>query len=147
LKSSKVELVSLAATTVNKERSNDVKVDIREAEGGVKIVDCAGKLILDKGTATLRQTVLELYYQGQTKILLNLEAVAHIDGAGLGELVSCLVTARHIGSELKLMKLSNRLIKLMEKTQLLPLFGGNYSDEKEALASFLAQPETACPNC
>jgi anti-anti-sigma factor len=122
-----------------------MKINIREAQGGVKIVDCVGKLIVDKGTATLRQTVLELYYQGQSKILLNLGDVAHVDGTGLGELVSCLVIARHIGAELKLMKLSNRLVELMEKTQLLPLFGGNYSDEREALASFLAQPQTACP--
>jgi anti-anti-sigma factor len=123
-----------------------MKINIREAEGGVKIIDCAGKLIVDKGTATLRQTVLELYYQGQSKILLDLGDVAHVDGGGLGELVSCFLIARHIGAELKLMKLSNRLIELMEKTRLLPLFGGNYSNEKEALASFLAQPETACPN-
>ena len=123
-----------------------MKIHLREAEGGVKIVDCVGKLILEEGTTALRQTVLELYYQGQRKILLNLGAVAHIDGAGLGELVSCLVIARHIGAELKLMRLSSRLIQLMERTQLLPLFGGNYPDEKEALASFLEQPETACPN-
>jgi anti-anti-sigma factor len=121
-----------------------MKINIREAEGGVKIIDCAGKLIVNKGTTTLRQTVLELYYQGQIKILLNLGDVAHIDGTGLGELVSCLVIARHIGAELRLMKLSNRLVELMEKTQLLTLFGRNYSNEKEALASFLAQRETAC---
>jgi len=119
-----------------------VKIRIRDVEGGIKIVDCIGKLTLDKGSVRLGQAVLNLLDKGWTKIILNLGEVSHLDGAALGELVSCWKRARVLGAEIKLLNLSGRLNRVMDMTKLSSLFGGRYCDEPKAIASFRNPPET-----
>jgi anti-anti-sigma factor len=96
---------------------------------------------LGKGTAALHHVVFNLFSRGPTKIILNLGEVTHLDGAGLGELVSCWKRAQPIGVEIKLLKLSHRLAEVMEMTKLLSLFDGSYSDEGEVITSFQERPE------
>lgn len=118
-----------------------MRIQVRNIEDGVKVVDCAGKLILGRGTFALRSSVLDCFYAGQTKISLNLGEVTRVDCAGLGELVRLFSLARQIGAELRLTNLSPRVKDLMELTKLLMPFRGSYPDEKKATANFLKEPE------
>ncbi len=104
-----------------------------------------GKLTLDKGTAALRHSFLNLFHKGTTKILLNLDEVSHLDGAALGELVNCWKRARAVGAGIKFLNLSSRLNQVMEITKLLSLFGGSYSQDREAIASFRASLDSRTP--
>jgi len=113
-----------------------MKIHVRNVQGGIKVVDCVGKLTLGEGTLALREVVLKLFDEGQTKIVLNFDKVSHLDGAALGELVGCWKRARAVGIEIRLLKLSHRLARMMEMTKVLSLFGSSYFQESDAIASF-----------
>lgn len=113
-----------------------MKANVRDAEGGVKIVELSGKITLGEGTATLRNTVRELLDKGHKKIVLNLGDVSYIDSSGIGELVSCYTTALNKGAQLRLMNLTSKVKELLTITKLLTVFGETYTDERKAIASF-----------
>jgi anti-sigma B factor antagonist len=113
-----------------------MKIHVRDVQDGIKILDCTGKLTLGNGTLAFHQAVLDLFQEGQTKVILNFDQVSHLDGAALGELVGCWKRARAVGVEIKLLNPSGRLRQIMEMTQVSSLFGGSYSQEWEAIASF-----------
>ena len=58
-----------------------------------------------------------------------------IDSAGIGELVSGLKTAHHVGAQLKILNTNERVNSTLFITQLLPLFDV-YREEGDALAAF-----------
>ncbi|MBI1745714.1 MAG: STAS domain-containing protein [Acidobacteria bacterium] len=111
-----------------------MKISTRNV-GDVKILDVSGKITLGEDTAELRNEVKTLLKNGQKKIVLNLADVNYIDSSGLGELVSCHVTADSQGAKLKLLNLTKKLRELMAITKLLTVFE-TYEDEASALASF-----------
>lgn len=103
--------------------------------GDVKVLDVSGKITLGEDTAVLRNDVKNLLSSGHKKILLNLADVNYIDSSGLGELVSCRVTADNQGAKLKLLNLTKKLRELMAITKLLTVFEA-YDDEPSAIDSF-----------
>ena len=111
-----------------------MKIATRDV-GDVKVLDIAGKITLGEDTAGLRNEVRNLISSGHKKILLNLNDVNYIDSSGLGELVSCRVTADNQGAKLKLLNLTKKLRELMAITKLLTVFE-TYEDEATAIASF-----------
>jgi anti-sigma B factor antagonist len=102
----------------------------------VVILDLKGRLIIDEGADLLRDKFNSLLFQGQSKVLLNLAAVPHIDSGALGTLVSCSVAARHAKSSVKLFGLTGRVVELLTITKLIAEFD-SYDTEEQALASFL----------
>jgi anti-sigma B factor antagonist len=118
-----------------------MKILIRDVGAGVNILDCLGKLTLDNGERRCVRPSSS-FRNGRTKSILNLGEVSHVDGAALGELVSCWKRACAIGAQIRLLNLSGRLSQVMEITKLLSLFGGSYSEEREAISSFREPPET-----
>jgi len=108
-------------------------VATREADG-VVIADMAGKIALAEGTGLLRDTVHGFLAQGQNRIVLNLTEVDFIDSAGLGELVRTHASVRSHGGQLKLVKPSETVHKLLKITKLDRVFDIE-QDEASALAS------------
>jgi len=103
--------------------------------GGVVIVDIVGELRLGEGTGILRDVVRELAGKGYVLLLLNLQAVRHIDSAGVGELMSCFTSIRNQGGHLKLMNLNKNVHNLLQITKLYTIFEVE-EDEPSALKSF-----------
>ncbi len=56
--------------------------------GDIAILDLAGRIVLNDGSATMREAIAKLREAGSSKILLNLADVSFIDSSGLGELAS-----------------------------------------------------------
>jgi anti-sigma B factor antagonist len=113
---------------------------VRNLEGGITVVDCAGKLILDR-EVPLCHTVLHLFYAGHRRVILNFSEVTRVDCAGLGELVSLFKLAGQIGAKLRLTNLSERVKHLLDLTQLLSVFG-NTPNEQSGVASLMKAPNT-----
>src|SRR5262245_59580425 len=113
---------------------------VRNLEGGITVLDCAGKLTLDGGVTILRHTLMDLLYAGHTRVILNFSEVTHVDCAGLGELVSLFKLAGQIGAELRLINLSLSVRQVLHLTQLLSVFGDT-PDEQSAVASLLKAPQ------
>ena len=83
------------------------------------VLDLKGKLTIGEGDERLRQKIDNLIRQGHMNIMLNLEDVPYVDGAGLGELVRTYTTVRKQGGQLKLLNLTKRLTDLLATTKLL----------------------------
>ena len=111
-------------------------VSTREADG-VAIADLVGKIALADGTMLLRDTVRDLLAVGHKRILLNLQHVDFIDSAGLGELVRTHASIRSHGGQLKLVKLGDTVMKLLQITKLDRVFDIE-QDESAALVSIRA---------
>ena len=90
--------------------------------GRVAIVDISGRIVLGEESASVRDLICDLLSKGQKQILLNLDAVDHIDSMGLGSLVGASVSVRNQGGELKLVNLPNKVADLMQLTKLYTVF-------------------------
>jgi anti-sigma B factor antagonist len=111
-----------------------LKVSTRDAKG-VKIVDLNGKITIGKGDLILREAVDQALKDGQTNILLNMEQVAYMDSAGIGELVACYKRVLERKGKMKLVNPAGRAKDLLALTKLDQYFD-TFQTEQEALASF-----------
>ena len=112
-----------------------MKTTVREAAGGVQIVDLKGKITIGSGDLQMREAIHAALNVGATKILVNMKDVATIDSSGVGELVGCYTTATHKGAKLKLVHLPPKISDVLTVTQLITVFDV-YDNEPDALASF-----------
>ena len=103
--------------------------------GDVTILQLIGRLELEDGDAMLRDAVNALVAAGHVKIVLDLKEVTRLDSAGIGMLVSKLLTARRGGGNLRLLNPTARTSHLMEITKLTTIFE-IFESEDAAVASF-----------
>jgi anti-anti-sigma regulatory factor len=55
--------------------------------GEITIVDIKGRITIGEGSVMLREIMVGLLEKGKKQVLLNMTDVAHLDSAGIGELV------------------------------------------------------------
>ena len=103
----------------------------------VIIIDVEGKILLGEGDVEIKKAVDDLLKKGAKNVLLNLIKVPYIDSAGLGEIIRCFTALRRNGGSLKLLSPNERIIDLLNITNLLNVFD-SYEDEGAALMSFSA---------
>ena len=105
--------------------------------GDIIIIDVEGKIFLGEGDVEIKKAVDDLLKKGTKNILLNLAKVPYIDSAGLGEIIRCFTALRRNGGSLKLLSPNERVIDLLNITNLLNVFD-SYDDETVALKRFSA---------
>lgn len=103
--------------------------------GDVTILDLHGRLVLDEGDASCAEHIDLLVRQGRIRIILNLQDVSYIDSAGVGALVAKYVTLRKRAGDLKLLRLSERVRRVMAIAHLLAVFE-TFESEDLAVRSF-----------
>ena len=108
---------------------------VERRSGDVTILDLAGRLVLDQGDATFRDSVADLVARGETHLLVNLQDVSYIDSAGVGMLVAKMLSVRRAGGDMKLLNLTARSTRVMTITKLLTVFEA-FDNEQEAVRSF-----------
>jgi anti-sigma B factor antagonist len=101
----------------------------------VTVLDLDGRLTTDKGADLLRDKIATVFAHGQSKVVVNLAGVPHVDSGGLGELVRCYLTAQRANGSVKFIGLNSRVVNLLTITKLITVFD-TYATEHEALASF-----------
>ena len=112
-----------------------MKTTVREASGGVQIVDLKGKITIGAGDLQMREAIHSAVNGGATKILVDMKEVTTIDSSGVGELVGCYTTATNRGAKLKLVNLPPKISDVLTVTQLITVFDV-FTNERDALASF-----------
>jgi anti-sigma B factor antagonist len=102
----------------------DSKLELKERDlGGTTIaIDVIGELTVRGGHEILFETVRKQLAAGRRLILVNLSQCRRADSAGLGELVTCLVTAVRHGAALRLASIPQPMRGLMKMTNLLKPF-------------------------
>ena len=113
-----------------------LKINVREI-GDVSIVDLNGRIVMGEETASLRETVAKMLQEGKKNILLNLADVSFIDSTGVGQLVSCYVTAGNRGASLRLLHRQKNIPDVLRITRVDTIIP-RYADEKAAVTSFSA---------
>jgi anti-anti-sigma factor len=110
--------------------------------GDVTILDLHGRLVLDEGDTSCVERIDALARQNRVRIILNFEDVSYIDSAGVGAIVSKYVTLRRRGGDLKLLKLSHRVRRVISIARLLAVFEA-FESEALAIHSFDTLHHTA----
>ncbi len=110
-----------------------LKLGVRVVDG-VSIVDCRGRLLFGEEASGLRDTVKNLLAETKS-VVINLADCTYIDSGGLGTLVGLYSSAQNAGGMVKLAKLQQRVVDLLQVTKLLPVFDV-YDTEEEAIKSF-----------
>jgi anti-sigma B factor antagonist len=112
-----------------------MKTSVREAQGGVQVLDLKGKITIGSGDVQLRETINKLVDEGKKNILINMSEVTTIDSSGIGELVGCYTSVTNKGGKLKLLHLPPKINDVLTVTQLITVFDV-YDSEPEAISSF-----------
>jgi len=103
----------------------------------IVVFDLQGRLTtIDEGAVHLREKIVNRFADGDSKVLINLSEVPHIDSTGLGELVRCSLVARKAKGTVKLFGLTRRVVELLTITKLIFEFD-TFETEQEAVDSFL----------
>ena len=108
---------------------------------GVKVIDCAGRIVFGAEASQLRETVKRELAENN-RLVLNLGEVSYIDSGGIGTLVSLFTTARSAGGDIKLANLTKRVGDLLQITKLITVFE-SYDDEQKAVSAFQSAPRAS----
>ena len=101
--------------------ANRLELKERELQGAVAI-DVIGELTIGGGHELLLEKVRGQLEAGRRLLLINLSQCRRADSAGLGELVTCLVTATRHDAVLRLTNIPQPIRGLMKMTNLLKAF-------------------------
>jgi anti-sigma B factor antagonist len=119
------------------------RITISERRSGdVTILDLQGRLVLDDGDTSCAEHIDLLVREGRIRIILNLQGVTYIDSAGVGALVAKYITLRKRGGDLKLLRLSERVRRVIGISHLLAVFE-TFESEELAVRSFASVHHTA----
>lgn len=98
----------------------DLDLEVTKKDGAA-VLRVTGEI--DVATAPrLREQVVALVGEGETRIVVDLEGVDFIDSTGLGALVGALKRIRTHGGELAIVCTQSRLLKVFEITGLVRVF-------------------------
>jgi anti-anti-sigma factor len=94
------------------------------------VVDVKGELTLGSGTESLLEVVRKSLGAGRRLLLVNLGECRRVDSSGIGELVTCLVTATRHDAVLRLTNIPPQIRGLMKMTNVLKAFEVFDTDEE-----------------
>ena len=96
-----------------------LSIEIRHLESAV-VLELSGRLsVLEQG---LRRLVWELIESGDRNFVINLANVSYLDNSGLGQLCLIYTMLRNRGGNMKLLKPTPRIRKLLNITKLDTVF-------------------------
>lgn len=110
------------------------KLELRERELQAQAVaiDVVGELTVGGGHEVLLEIVRKQLEAGRRLLIINLSQCRRADSAGLGELVTCLVTAARHDATLRLANIPQPMRGLMKMANLLKAFE-IFETEEEAI--------------
>jgi anti-sigma B factor antagonist len=110
------------------------KINIRQMEG-VTVLEVSGRIVLGDGGVTFRNSFNDALGTGAKKLVVDMGGVNYMDSSGLGELTNAYTSAKAMGCDVKLARLTERLDNLMLITKLATIFD-IYEDDAQAVAAF-----------
>jgi len=106
----------------------------------VLVVDVLGNLVLGPETRLMRQEMESFLRKGNSKVLLNLSRVRHIDSTGVGVLLAVKTLATNLRVQFKVCCVPPVVLRLLEQLHLTKILDV-HEQETAALESFT--PATA----
>jgi anti-sigma B factor antagonist len=99
-----------------------LKCEIRQV-GDVSILDLKGSLSLEARQAAepniqILEKVRGLVEGGNKNLVLNFAGISYMDSAGIGQLIGAITSTRSRGGQIKILKPTGEVRKLLNVTQL-----------------------------
>jgi anti-sigma B factor antagonist len=104
------------------------------------VIDIVGELTVGSGTERLLEVVRRQLAAGRTLLLINMSRCRRVDSSGMGELVTCLVTATRHDAALRLTSVPQQIRGVMKLTNVLKAFELFETDDEAAAATTGNQP-------
>lgn len=111
-----------------------MKFEDFEADGGVVVLNLAGKIMGGEETTLFHGKLHELIQSGKKKIVVDLKAVEWMNSVGLGMLISALTTVKNAEGRLVLANITN-IESILAMTRLITVFE-HFDSREAAVASF-----------
>ena len=116
-----------------------LSIEIRRIDHAV-VLELSGRLsVLQQ---ELRQLAWELIQGGERNFIINLANVSYLDNSGLGQLCWIYTISRNRGGDMKLLRPTPRIRKLLNVTKLDTVFE-SFESESEAIGS-IQPPQIDC---
>ena len=109
--------------------TNKLQLIERELNGAL-VIDIVGELTAGSGTETLLNVVRKSLEAGRRLLLVNMSQCRRVDSSGIGELVTCLVTATRHDAVFRLTHIPQQIRGLMKMTNVLKAFEVFNTDEE-----------------
>ena len=95
------------------------KLNLVEREtNGALVLDVVGELTVGSGTERLLEMVRKNIEAGRRLFLVNMSQCRRVDSSGLGELVTCLITAARHDANLRLTNVPPQILGVMKLTNI-----------------------------
>jgi anti-sigma B factor antagonist len=108
---------------------------IESGRGGVTVLRIKGRANVSAAPERLPQLVRERLEKGERRFIINLAECEWMDSAGLGQLITSLVTAIRRGGALKLASVPHSVRGLLTISNLTQVFE-TFDNEQAAIQSF-----------
>lgn len=89
---------------------------------GPQVIRLHGRVTFGRETEHCRQALKDLLGQGERRFIFDLSSVEYVDSAGIGFLVSCLITINNEGAKLRLAGPPERVQYVLGITKLYSVF-------------------------
>ena len=111
--------------------TNKLQLVERELKDAL-VIDIIGELTVGSGTERLLDVVRKSVDAGRRLLLVNLSQCRRVDSSGIGELVTCLVTATRQDAIMRLTNIPQQIRGLMKMTNVLKAFEVFDTEEEAA---------------
>ena len=112
----------------------DIQISDRD---GVTVLTLDGDALGGPDGSAVHDALHDARGQGEPRVVVDLAGVRHMNSSGLGMLIGALTTARNAGGDLRLARPNERIVTLLDVTQLRSVFR-SFDTVDAAVDSFAA---------
>ena len=97
----------------------NLKVEKRELENGVTVIEIAGRIALGRESDVIGPKIEAAVKQGATTVIVDLSGVTHIDSTGIGIMAYCFGKATEAGAQLLVTGAKSNVLEVFQITRLI----------------------------
>jgi anti-sigma B factor antagonist len=95
-----------------------LKIEKRQLENGVTVIEIGGRIALGRDSRHIEPEMVGAIAGGARTIIMDLAGVSHIDSTGIGIMAYCFGKATQKGAELRIVGAKDNILELFRVTRL-----------------------------
>jgi len=94
-----------------------MNIQEKRAGAGIPVLELTGSMTMGVECERLAEEVERLVQQKETRIIIDLTGLQHIDSAGVGRIVSCMGKLRRAGGQLRMAGAKGMVASVLKMTR------------------------------